>query len=203
MNGDIYIPDCEEFRRGYESYNQLEKRGYKYFEAFNMIQNNWGDAESMARGVEILIRFWHRFFANFHFDDLVNCISRNMDILDSYRGRNINSLNDNDDNSIENLFNEFLHALRRIKDNQKSPVSVAKALSPIATHFFPLWDSNIAYKYNCFYLADIAASPYIRFCKKMKFMAEQVKDCVPTNDDRSLLKRIDEFNYSKYTMHWI
>lgn len=204
MNGniDFHIPDCNQFRNGYEAYTR-ERRGAVYFEALSLISENWGDPVLMAQGVQRLIRSWHRFFANFDFDSLVNCIDNNFQDLNEFRARNVVSLADADDVRIESLFNHFLDALKRTRDNAKSPVSVAKALSPLATHFFPLWDSNIAFSYNCFYLADISAPPYIRFCKKMKIMSEHVQHCVSNKDDRSLLKRIDEYNYSKYTMHWI
>lgn len=205
MNGEIdfHIPDCEEFRRGYVTYNERERRGPVYFEALTMIQENWGNPNLMAQGIQRLIRSWHRFYANFDFDELSNCLDRNMAILSEFTNRNISTLSDDDSETIRNLFNQFLDALKRTRDNSKSPVSVAKTLSPLATHFFPLWDSNIAFTYGCFYLADFAASPYIRFCHKMKLMSERVRHCVPNPDDRALLKRIDEYNYSKYTMHWI
>lgn len=202
-NADFYIPDCDEFRRGYEVYNQRERRGPVYFEALAMVQENWVNTILMAQGIQKLIRSWNYHYANFDFDELSNCLNRNMPILSNFRNRNISTLSENDSEPIRNLFNQFLDALKRTKDNVKSPVSVAKALSPLATHFFPLWDSNIAFTYGCFYLADIADSPYIRFCHKMKLMSERIQHCVPNPDDRSLLKRIDEYNYSKYTMHWI
>jgi hypothetical protein len=43
----------------------------------------------------------------------------------------------------------------------------------------------------------------VRFCKKMKLLSEAVGHCVSDSDDRSLLKRIDEYNYAKYTMGWL
>jgi len=61
----------------------------------------------------------------------------------------------------------------------------------------------ITYRYSCSYLSDIADDPYFRFCKKMKIIAEKAREFVPDPDDRALLKRIDEYNYSKYTIHWI
>ena len=157
----------------------------------------------MARGVSVIIRGWNHFYANFDIDNLARCIEGNLTALEDFRNRHINTLSDVDDEAIRSVFNEFVDALRRQKDNKASPVSVAKALNPLAPDFFPIWDSNIAFAYDCFYLADIADSPYIRFCKKNKIMAERVFECVPKHDDRSLLKRIDEYNYSKYTMHWI
>lgn len=204
MNGevDFHIPDCKEFCRGYKIYNKRERRGPIYFEALTIVQQNWGNPILMAQGIQRLIRAWNRFYANFDLNELSNCLNRNMTTLSNFRNRDISTLSDDDSETIRNLFIQFLDALKRTNDNRKSPVSVAKALSPIATHFFPLWDSNIAFAYRCFYFAD-AVSSYIKFCHKMKLLSEKVRHCVPNPDDRSLLKRIDEYNYSKYTMHWI
>jgi hypothetical protein len=200
---DFHVPDCDEFRKGYEKYNQLEQLGPIYFEAFKIISDNWGDPAVMAQGVKRLIRAWNRFYAHFDFSKLVDCISSNLNVLGQLRMRDISSLADSDESTVKALFNDFLEALRRKDDNAASAVSAAKALSPLATYFLPLWDSNIAPAYHCFYLADSADTSYINFCKKMRLLAEKVADCVPHPDDRSLLKRIDEYNYSKYTRHWI
>ena len=87
MNGEIdfHIPNCEEFIRGYTAYNENERRGPVYFEALTMIQENWGSASLMAQGIQRLIRAWHRFYANFNFDDLIKCLDRNMAILSNLR----------------------------------------------------------------------------------------------------------------------
>jgi hypothetical protein len=200
---DFHIPDCDEFREGYEKYNQLEKFGPIYFEVLKIVSDNWGDPTAMARGIERLIRGWNRFYAHFDFSKLADCINRDLDVLSQLRTRDIGSFTDSDESTVQTLFNDFLEALRRKDDNVASAVSVAKALSPLATKFLPLWDSKIAPAYGCFYLADSADTSYINFCKKMKLLAEKVADCVPHPDDRSLLKRIDEYNYSKHTKHWI
>lgn len=47
-NIDFHIPDCIEFRRGYEAYNERERRGPVYFEALVMVQENWGNPILMA-----------------------------------------------------------------------------------------------------------------------------------------------------------
>ena len=199
---DFHVPSCEEFRTGYESYGR-ENKGSIYFDALSVIAEFWGNAEGMAKGVNRIVRGWNRFYANFDFDSLVKCIDKNLPILEQFKNRDIFSLTDNDNVSIKNLFVHFNDALKRAKDGAKSPVSVAKALSPMATSFFPLWDSNIALQYECWYFSDTDGEPYVKFCKKMKLLSESVVHCVPEDDDRSLLKRIDEYNYSKYTMGWL
>ena len=200
---DFHIPSCDESRKGYEAYNQKEMRGRIYFDAVMRVTQTWGDPSGMIIQMSILVRGWNYLFANFGFDELENCIRRNLRNLNEFRYRDIDTLADTDIERIEDLSGEFLNALRRTADNRRSAVSVAKALHRLAPNFFPLWDQYIAGDYGCLYVADIAASVYATFCKKMKIMADRVRHCVPTPDDRSLLKRIDEYNYSKYTMGWI
>jgi len=87
---------------------------------------------------------------------------------------------------------------------RKSPVAVAKALHPLAPNFFPLWDDQIAKAYGCYYNNN-PAEKYIRFMKLIKEFAEKVGDYInPSNyQNKTFLKLIDEFNYSKYTKRWI
>ena len=207
MNGEteFHIPDLEEFQRGYELFDGKGNRGIDniWFEALSIVQDNWGNPTDMARGISRLIRSWNRFYAKFDLEAMSACIVRNLAILDEFRERDINSLSEADTFAIKNLFNDFLVSLQRKPDNRKSPVSVAKALSLIAPNFFPIWDSNIAFAYGCFYFSDSADEPYIKFCNKMKLLADRVRGFAPVQDDRPLLKRIDEYNISKYTTHWI
>lgn len=115
---------------------------------------------------------------------------RNLPYITKLRNRNIESLCDSDLKAIEDLFNQFVRALRRKIDGRMSPVSVAKSFSLLAPDFLPIWDSNIAFTYNCFYFSETAGKEYFDFCKKMQVVAENVKSYVPRPDDRSLLKEL-------------
>jgi hypothetical protein len=200
---NMHIPSQEEFCRGYEAYNQKERRGRVYFEALETVTENWGDAEVMARGVQRLIRSWNRFYANFSFLDLTHFIGDNINELSAYKDKHILALSEADEDGISQLFQKLLQALKRESDGALSPVSVAKAFGLLTPNFLPIWDSTIAYSYDCMYFSDMAKSPYLRFCHKMKLLSQKVHHYVPQPDDRSLLKRIDEYNYAKYTMRWI
>jgi len=200
---DFHIPSQDEFRRGYEAYNEREKRGFVYFEALETVATSWGDADLMAKGVQRLIRSWNRFYANFSISDLTCFLHDNIETLNTYKEKHILDLSEAEDEHIRRLFQGILQALKRERDGALSPVSVAKAFGVLTPNFLPIWDSNIAFRYDCFYFSDTADGPYLRFCHKMKALAEKVQQYVPHPDDRSLLKRIDEYNYSKYTMYWI
>ncbi len=200
---NMHIPSQEEFCKGYEAYNQKERRGFVYFKALETVAGNWGDPELMARGVQRLIRSWNRFYANFSLSDLTYFMVGNIEELSAYRDKQILDLSEADNDTISQLFQKLLRALKRERDGALSPVSVAKAFGLLAPNFLPIWDSTIAYRYDCMYFSDMAESPYLRFCHKMKQLAEMVQHYVPHPDDRALLKRIDEYNYAKYTMGWV
>ena len=203
----IQIPDPEEFCRGLEAYERNERRGCVYFEALNQVSQFWGNPDGMAQGISALIRSWNRFYANFDFDRLVNCIDIILPLINEFRDRDIDSLSNGDSEKIKQIFNQFLNALKRRSDGQGSAVSVAKAFGLLAPNFLPIWDSTIAWRYGClYYIVEAAPPKYVTFCWKMKGISEKVKDyeCVRNpNPNRSLLKMIDEYNYSKFTGEWI
>ena len=199
---DIFVPDREEFVRGYRLYNEKECRGPIWFNALAIVQHHWGDSRLMSEGVGIIIKGWNRFYSGFDPDALTTSIEANLSTLSVLRTRDINSYIRDDEKILLPLFNIFQEALKRTSDNRISPVSARKALSLFAPSFFHIWDSNIAFAYHCTY-AFRGGKEYLSFMDRMKFLAEHVGNYVPKNDDRSILKRIDEYNYSKYTMHWV
>jgi len=97
---------------------------------------------------------------------------------------------------------EKLYSLdKQMKIVKRSPVSVSKALHLLAPNFFPLWDDKIARHYGCYYDVN-PAGKYISFCKIIETVADKVKGYT-SRSDRTLLKLIDQYNYSKYTQGWI
>lgn len=97
---------------------------------------------------------------------------------------------------------EKLYSLnKKMKIIKRSPVSVSKALHLLAPGFFPLWDDSISRAYGCYYNEN-PAQRYISFCKNTKIIADKVKEC-NIRSDRTLIKLIDQYNYSKYTKKWI
>ena len=199
----FHVPSCGEFRKGYQAFNARESKGHCYFDAVGYVSKHWGKPDDMAYGVGIIISCWNRFYAKFDYKRLATCISGNLGVINQFRARDISSLSDTDSTTIEDVFDQFLDALARTSDGHKSPVSVAKCFGVLTPDFLPIWDSTIAWKYGDLYLTETAADHYVAFCSKMQIMASNVRQCVPTPDDRSLLKRIDEYNYAKYTMGWI
>jgi len=103
--------------------------------------------------------------------------------------------------TISKLADAERESLESTKLIMKSPVAVAKALHLLAPNFFPLWDGKIARAYRCYY-NDRPAEKYVSFCKITKTMVEKLRNCV-SRQDKTAVKMIDEYNYSKYTQKWI
>ena len=108
----IQIPDPEEFCRGLEAYERNERRGCVYFEALNQVSQFWGNPDGMAQGISALIRSWNRFYANFDFDRLVNCIDINLPIINEFRDRDIDSLSNGDSEKIKQIFIVFNKSIK-------------------------------------------------------------------------------------------
>ena len=210
---NVHVPDRNEFLKGCEEFEKHENRDSMYKVATFLIRHFWGKPIDMADGLGVLLLTWNQAFYRygmFDFDQLEECINRNFKNIEKFNHRDILSFSDSDEEDIRNLFNDFLDALQTAsgkKQVRKSPVAVAKALHLLAPKFFPLWDEKIARAYGCYYNENPVVK-YISFCKVMKAVADKVKGYLSSLDpdkisDKTLIKLIDEYNYSKYTKGWI
>lgn len=210
MNEDIdnmNVPTKEEFHKGIDEFEKHEKRDAMYKVATFLVSHFWGKPSNMADALGVLLLTWNQAFYRygiFDFDRLEKCISDNLPKVENFKSRNISTLSTPDEDDVKHLFTAFLDALQidsgKIKE-RKSPVGVAKALHLLAPDFFPLWDDKIARAYSCYYNQN-PGEKYVPFCKTIKTVADKVRDYV-VQPDKTLIKLIDEYNYSKYTKRWI
>ncbi len=201
----FYVPTRDEFQAGLAAYEKKERRGPVYFEALGKLRGCWGGAEPMADAVWLLLKSWHREFYRFGPLDLkvlADCIEKTTHELEELRSRDIQTLCAADEPTIKALFRAFTVATRRENKRglQESTVATAKALHLLCPDFMPLWDNPIARQYGWLLMW---AEDYFSFCWQMKELATAVKSFLDAADDRSLLKRVDEFNYTAYTKHWL
>jgi hypothetical protein len=126
------------------------------------------------------------------------------DLLSHFRDRDITSLTPSDHASIRKLFLGFDAALQIQAGRDRgrhSPVAVAKTLHILGPRFFPVWDYEIANQYGCEY-SEKPAGAYARFCDIIKVIAADLAEKTSPSS-KSLLKRIDEFHYARFTKGWI
>lgn len=197
-----------EFERGYLAFEAREPRDAMYKTATFLVQHFWGKPRDMADGMGVLLLTWNQAFyryGSFDFARLEEALRTNMDVIESLRPRNIQSLSEADEPAVRGLFIAFLDALR-IKEGKKkdckSPVAVAKAVHLLAPNLLPIWDDKIARAYGCHYNPN-PDRKYVAFAYAMQVPARQLQEHVPPGCGRTFLKLIDEYNYAKHTKHWI
>lgn len=201
------MPTREAFLRGVEEYEKREQREAVYKIAQLVVSHFWDNPSRVADGVAALLVSWNRAFYRFGLfsvDKLVKCSEDNADLLAHFRSRDIWSLSVGDADAIEGLFGAFLEALRiesGKSEGRKSPVAVGKALHLLAPSFFPIWDQKIARAYGCYY-SSAPAQKYVHFCGITKDMAEVAQEYT-SRSDKTLVKLIDQYNYSKFTRGWV
>lgn len=203
-----YPINPNEVEKSSNAYHSHEKRDAMYKVATFLVGYYWGKPQEMADALGVLLLTWNNAFyryGGFNFLELEKTLSKRMSDLETFKERDILSFKDTDVETVKNLFNDFLCCLK-IADGKskgrKSPVAVAKAMHLLAPRFFPLWDDKIAKAYNCSYSVD-PTGKYLKFLRISKNMAEQLKDKVQIGAGTSLLKMIDEYNYTKFTKGWI
>lgn len=173
------------------------------------LKTQWGKIPEMVDALTVLLVTWNGRFYNpglFSQQALSEWLSAHLKVVSELRGRDIATLNDSDDGKINELFRSLLPVLQPASGKWKdrtSPVSVGKSLHVLAPRFFPAWDGDIAYRYDCNFAktakkgkskADVACEAYVRFCHRIQILVGELDPQLKTSD-KPLLKRIDEYNY--------
>ena len=191
------IPDRKEFRRHLQ-----KKLNPMYKLARDLVGKSWGNPLKMVEGVGVLLLTWNQVFYGrfgwFKFEELEKCLAKNLMVIKGFKEREIFSFSSADEDVTKALFDEFLKALKGVREAKatRTPVGVTKALHLLAPKFFPMWDTKIAIDYRCRYSSDNAAEKYICFCYLIKELAEKVGSYSGLPKDRTLVKLIDEYNYA-------
>jgi len=205
----ISISEIEDGCRAFESW---EPRDSMYRVSTFLVREWWDDPARLVDALSVLLLVWnaafYRFYGSFDEQALEEFLRQNQSKFSAFRGRDISSLSEADEADIQRLFNGLSGALKTTGKGVESPVSVGKALHLLAPNFFPLWDQYIAPAYCCPYTSEVPSVAYTVFSRRIRSMAAQLS--VELAADRSsrkewlstktLLKRIDEYNYMKYTV---
>jgi hypothetical protein len=204
----ILLSDLETQCRAFEEW---EPRDSMYRVSTFLVREWWDDPAKLVDALSVLLLIWNGAFyryGSFNEDALESCLRQNQGKLCAFRARDISSFCEADEPDIEKLFRLLSQALKRTVDGVESPVSAGKALHLLAPNFFPLWDQYIAPGYGCPYMGELASVAYIAFARRIRVMAAQLNAELASDGDarkewqlrKPLLKRIDEYNYMKYTV---
>lgn len=196
-----------ELQRGCTAYRANEPRDSIYTVAYTLLHQWWGNLPRVVDALTVLLLVWNaRYYQwnNFYLDGtrLERCLTAKWPAIDSFHRRDIMSFVPADQPAVRHLFDSLLQALQINVGNllRTSPVGVAKALHLLAPAFFPLWDTDIAAAYGCNPLGG--AGEYLRFFAEIRRIAAGLRGAsqVP---GKTLVKQIDEYNFARFTKHWI
>jgi hypothetical protein len=196
------------------AFEEWDPRDSVYQASTFLVREWWGDPTRLVGPVTVLLIIWNAAFYRFGaFSEasLEECLRQNKAKLNAFHDRSILSFTEADEADTQNLFNSLSKALKSLHKSGdiESPVSAAKALHLLAPNFFPLWDQYIALAYGCpYWKPEVPSVAYLAFTRRIKQMAtlldaelDPVKDPLPEwFPKKTFLKRIDEYNYWKYTI---
>lgn len=181
---------------GHEMFQRKEPRYRDFWLAFDGVNkaftaNNLIDA---ATAVAAFLKSWNWEYYRFRplklaalEDDLLKLVTEHLERIHSFRPRSIATLEESERADVIHLLAAF--------EMKLGAVGMAKALSVLATDFFPLWDNAIASAYG------VLVNPrgYLIFMGLVK------SEIALVNLPESLvpIKTLDEYNYCKHTKHWI
>ncbi len=205
------IKELKQLRHGCAIFQKHEKRDPIYRAATFLIEDGWFYPPKIANGLGVLLLVWNNAayrYGTFDFGALENCVKNKRLLLEQYRTKKLEDFSAADEKNVLLLFNDFSAALEVIESRKRSPVGVAKAMHLLAPNFFPLWDKQIAKTYGHNIYSD-SASKYLEFMKQIQAIVKKLslqKDLVDrfvNDNDKTILKLIDEYNYAHFTKNWV
>jgi hypothetical protein len=204
----LSVSDLE---RGCRDFEMREPRDSMYRVSTFLVREGWGDPPRLVEALSVLLLVWNSSFyrfGGFGEQKLEDCLRRNESLIGSFRERDISSFSETDHKDVHKLFIALSDALKRANDGVESPVSVGKTLHLLAPKFFPLWDQYIAPAYNCPYQGELPSVAYIAFSQRMRDLIISLTNELGSEQSsrsewlssKTLLKRLDEYNYVSYTL---
>jgi len=194
------LPTWEQLERSRTLLQEYEPRDLFYRTATELVALALDGKTklSVAESLAVLLQTWNAPYYRFHpfdserFAALETVLSSQRSTLDEFRTRSIATMTTYDFHIIAYLFTAFELVL--------GPVGAAKGLHLLAPEFFPLWDREItkAYRINVGAPGTNSAE-YVRF---MTIVVKQITQLVSNGPCVGLLKRIDEYNYCRFTKGW-
>jgi len=198
---------------GCRRFEDLEPRDSMYRVSTFLVREWWNEPARLVEALSVLLLVWNSNFyrfggGGFNEQMLENCLRTNQESINTFRDRDISSLNEADHVNIQRLFIALSEALKRTSDGVESPVSAGKTLHLLAPNFFPLWDQYIAPAYQCPYQNEVACVAYIAFSQRIRDLIAPLKLELAGQQStqkewlskKTLLKRIDEYNYVTFTL---
>lgn len=196
-------PSIEDLQKARKRFLESEPRDLFYSVATELIESaiKRNTKFTLSEALAVLLRTWNGAYYRFkpfdenHFKEIDHLVKEYAEgIITDFRYRSILSVCERDEDKICKIFNAFEQFL--------GPVGAAKSLHLLAPKFFPLWDREIAKKYGVSLgTRGTNTGKYWNFMEISRKQCKKLEGKLPQEDNP--LKRIDEYNYCRYTKQWI
>ncbi len=196
------FPTRIDLERAHEAFRANEPRDLFYRAATELTELALAGRTSLtlSEALAILLQTWNKAYYRYkrfdrqHFRAIECLLSEHKAPLARFRMRDIDGLLPHEAPEVEGTFQAF--------ENVLGPVGAAKALHVQAHRFFPLWDGAIARAYSLkFGRAGTNGHKYFSFMSICRQQIARLGGIEAAGDNP--LKALDEYNYCKYTTHWM
>jgi hypothetical protein len=195
------LPTWEQLEKARTLFEAYEPRDLFYRAATEFVSLSLDGKTSLSvtESVAVLLQTWNAQYYRFHpfdaahFSALEAVITSSQAQWRSCRLRDLISMTTDEFDAIAEMFTAFELVL--------GPVGAAKTLHLLAPEFFPLWDRKIAEGYGI--SLGAAGENAVEYVSFMTIVVSQIAQVAPHGESQGILKRIDEFNYCRFTKRWI
>jgi hypothetical protein len=196
------IPKPRDLERARAVFREHEPRDVFYRAARELVEGALrGDGElEVSEALAVLLQTWNRAYYQYrpfdeqHLADIDRLCDDHRADVDLCRTMTVDDVSSDDEAFVRDIFGDFESVL--------GPVGAAKALHLLAPAFFPLWDRAIAAATGL-PLEKVGSNSdlYFRFMRLAQLQCRELRAAGVACED--LLKRIDEYNYCRYTKGWL
>jgi hypothetical protein len=188
----LHHPTADELHHAHAVYTEKEPTEYAHRLSRHLLE---GDAFTAGEALHALLRIWSPKGPKTTPAGISAVLDKTADARAAFADRHIATLVVAEHHTVKVIYAAFKGAVGQ--------VSAAKALSVLHPRFFPMWDTKIALAYLGWRWRTQGAPPehYLLF---MGYAIEQCTTAV--NEDAfgdTLLKVLDEWNYSIWTKKWL
>jgi hypothetical protein len=195
----LHHPTASELRAAHDTYVANEKRDYVYRVARRMLDGaGEGAGCTAAEAIVLLLQVWNgrsKYTRALELDAIAALLEQTAEARRVFEHRNIASVAPDELPQIEGIYADF-HPLF-------GGVGAAKALGLLHPRVFPLWDTAIGKAYIGYKWSEPELQP-AHYGTFAGLCSEQCTVAVSEEEfGRTLLKTLDEWNFSVWTKGWI
>jgi hypothetical protein len=188
----LHHPTADELHHAHAVYTEKEPTQYAHRLTLELLA---GDTFTAGEAIHALLRIWSPKGPQTTPADITAVLEDTAPARALFANRHIATLADHEHETVKEIY----AALKAVVGQ----VGAAKVLSVLHPRFFPMWDRKIAIAYIGWKWRDDGAPPeyYLLF---MQYAIEQCTALVHEETfGHTLLKVLDEWNYSTWTKRWL